>query len=108
MEFFHRLFDTFDWAIAGLLGATAGSFWHRDDLIDRKAWVMFLGTGAACAHYLTGMVSAWFGIVEPQSVAGVGFLLGTFGGSIIAAITRAIKTADLWALIKSRFGGGNT
>jgi len=40
-------------------------------------------------------------------VAGVGFLLGTFGGSLIAAITRAIKAADLWAFIRQRFGGGN-
>ena len=52
------------------------------------------------------MVSAYFGIIEPRSVAGVGFLLGTFGGSLIAAITRAIKAADLWAFIRSKFGGG--
>ena len=37
----------------------------------------------------------------------VGGLLGTFGGSLLAAINRAIKAADLWALIRQRFGGGN-
>ncbi|HCL52477.1 MFS transporter [Pseudomonas fulva] len=107
MEFFHRLLDKLDWAIAGLLGALVATRWHKDDLTDRKAWILFLLTGMACAHYLTGMVSAYFGIVEPRSVAGVGFLLGTFGGSLIAAVTRAIKAADLWSVIRSKFGGPN-
>jgi hypothetical protein len=54
------------------------------------------------------MVSAYFGITEPRSVAGVGFLLGTFGGSLIAAVMRAIKAADLWSVIRSKFGGPST
>lgn len=105
MEFFHRMLEKFDWMIAGLLGALVATRWHKDDLTDRKSWLLFLLTGMACAHYLTGMVSEYFGIIAPRSVAGVGFLLGTFGGSLMAAITRAIKTADLWSFIKSRFGG---
>jgi paired small multidrug resistance pump len=105
MEFFHRLLDKFDWLIAGLFGALVATRWHKDDLTDRKSWLLFLLTGMACAHYLTGMVSAYFGIIEPRSVAGVGFLLGTFGGSLMAAITRAIKAADLWSFIRSKFGG---
>lgn len=105
MEFFHRLLDKFDLAIAGLMGALIATRWHKDDLLDRKSWLLFLLTGMACAHYLTGMTSSYFDIVEPRSVAGVGFLLGTFGGSLIAAIIRAIKAADLWAVIKSKFGG---
>lgn len=107
MEYLQRLLDKLDWAIAGLLGSVAAAWWHREDLINRKAWAVFIFSGAVCAHYLTGLVSAYFGIDEPRSVAGVGFLLGTFGGSLIAAITRAIKAADLWALIRQRFGGGS-
>jgi hypothetical protein len=107
MEFIHRLIDWFSWAFAGLAGAVAASWWHREDLVDRKAWFIFIFSGAVCAHYLTGLVSSYFGVVEPRSVAGVGFLLGTFGGSLIAAVTRAIKAADLWAMIRQRFGGGN-
>lgn len=106
MEFFHRLVDWLSWACAGLLGALAASWWHREDLIDRRALAVFVFSGAVCAHYLTGLVSSYFGVVEPRSVAGVGFLLGTFGGSLIAAVTRAIKAADLWAVIRQRFGGG--
>ena len=105
MVFFHRLLEKFDWMIAGLLGALVATRWHKDDLTDRKAWLLFLFTGMACAHYLTGMISNYFGISEPRSVAGVGFLLGTFGGSLIAAINRAIKAADLWSVIRSKFGG---
>ena len=36
MEFFHRLLDKLDWAIAGLIGAVVASWWHREDLTDRK------------------------------------------------------------------------
>lgn len=46
MEFLQRLFDKLDWAFAGLLGAIAASFWHRDDLVDRKAWAIFIFSGA--------------------------------------------------------------
>jgi paired small multidrug resistance pump len=88
-------------------GAITANFWHRDDLVDRKAWAIVIFSGAVCAHYLTGLISPYFGVVELRSVAGVGFLLGTFGASLIAAIIRAIKAADLWAFIRQRFGGCN-
>jgi paired small multidrug resistance pump len=105
MDLFHRLLDKFDLMIAGFFGALVATRFHKEDLTDRKTWLIFLVTGMACANYLTGMVSTYFGIVEPRSVAGVGFLLGAFGGSLMAAITRAINAADLWSFIKSRFGG---
>jgi hypothetical protein len=106
MEFFHRTLDKAEWIIAGLIGAIVASWWHKDDLTDWKAWVVFLITGVACAMYLTGIVSTYFGIVDPSNVVGVGFLLGSFGGSLMTAVNRAIKAADLWALIRSKFGGG--
>lgn len=107
MESFHKLLEKFDWALAGLLGAVAAAWWHKDDLTSRRAWAIFIFSGAICAHYLTGLVSGYFGIIEPRSVAGVAFLLGTFSGSLISAITRAIKSADLWAVIRQRLGGGD-
>lgn len=45
------------------------------------------------------MVRAYLDVTNPNIVAGIGFLLGTFDGSLLAAINRAIKAADLWALI---------
>lgn len=107
MEFLHRLLDKLDWLVAGLIGAIVASWWHKDDLVSWRAWLVFLVTGVACSLYLTGMVSTYLGVTEPSNVAGVGFLLGTFGGSLIAAVIRAIKAADLWAFIRQRFGGGN-
>jgi hypothetical protein len=51
MEFLYRLLDRLDtWFTAGLLGAIAASWWHRDDLVDRKAWAVFIFSGAVCAH----------------------------------------------------------
>ncbi|MFJ2491458.1 MFS transporter [Pseudomonas iridis] len=110
MELLQRLLDKFDrleLLIAGLIGAVVASWWHKDDLADWRAWLIFLITGIACSLYLTSMVSTYLGVTEPKIVAGIGFLLGTFGGSLLAAINRAIKAADLWALIRQRFGGGN-
>ncbi|WP_025129960.1 hypothetical protein [Pseudomonas sp. PH1b] len=109
MEFLYRLLDRLDtWVTPGLVGAFAASWWRRDDLVDRKPWAVFIISGAVCVHHLTGLVSAYLGVVEPRRVAGIGFLLGTFGGSLIAAITRVIKAADLWVFIRSKFGGGGT
>ena len=110
MELLQRLLDKIDRCellIAGLVGAVVASWWHKDDLADWRAWMIFLITGIACSLYLTSMVSTYLGVTEPKIVAGIGFLLGTFGGSLLAAINRAIKAADLWALIRQRFGGGN-
>jgi hypothetical protein len=40
MELLYRLLDGLDtWFTAGLFGAVGASWWHRDDLVDRKAWV---------------------------------------------------------------------
>jgi hypothetical protein len=107
MDFLHRLSERADWMMAGLFGVIAASWWHKDDLNDWKAWVVFLITGVACALYLTGIVSTYLSITEPGNVAGIGFLLGAFGGSLMTAINRAIKAADLWSLIRQKFGGGN-
>jgi len=105
MEFFHRMLDKAEWIVAGLIGAIVASWWHKEDLTDWKAWAVFLITGLACATYLTGIVSAYLSITDPSNVTGVGFLLGSFGGSLMTAVNRAIKAADLWALVRSKFGG---
>ena len=107
MEFLNRLLDKTKWLIAGLIGAIVASWWQKDDRADWRAWVIFLTTGVACALHLSGMVSAYLNVTEPSFFAGIGFLLGTFGGSLLAAINRAIKAADLWALIRQRLGGCN-
>jgi hypothetical protein len=57
MEYLQRLLDKidrFELLIAGLVGAVIASWWHKDDLADWRAWVIFLITGGASSLYLTG------------------------------------------------------
>ena len=106
MEYLSRVVEKVDVLIAGLIGSIIASWWHKGDLENWKGWAVFLMSGVACAFYLTGMVCKHLDITDAGNVAGVGFLLGAFGGSLMLAVYRAIKAADLWALIRSKFGGG--
>ena len=46
MELLYRLLDRLDsWFVGGLLGAVAASFWHKDDLVYRQAWAIFIFFG---------------------------------------------------------------
>lgn len=95
--------------MAGLLGAIVSGWWHRIQLIDWRAWAVFVVTGACCSVYLTGIASGYMGVAEPRNVVGVGFLLGSFGGSTMSAVNRALLAADIWKfltdLVRSRFDG---
>lgn len=93
------------WAIAGLFGAMIVSRFHKDELKSKTDYFVFVASGAAIAHFLTGAVTSYLAFAS-DSAGAVGFLLGAFGGSLMQAVVRAIKGADLWALIKARFGGG--
>jgi paired small multidrug resistance pump len=104
LEFIHKYFPGADWAIAALFGSLVAIPFH-DDLKTRRGFLVFVFTGMACGYFLTGLAMRYFHI-NPDSAGGVGFLLGAFGGSMISAVIRAIKSADLWALVKARFGGG--
>ncbi|MFL1553629.1 hypothetical protein ACI77I_31985 [Pseudomonas sp. D47] len=75
MEYLQRLLDKidrFELLISGLGGAVIASWWHKDDLNDWRAWMIFLITGMACSIYLTSMVSTYLGVTEPKIVAGIG------------------------------------
>lgn len=50
MELLQRLLDKidrFELLIAGLVGAVVASRWHKDDLADWRAWLIFLITDIA-------------------------------------------------------------
>ena len=99
------IWNDFKWAIAGFFGAVVASTFHRAEITSRRAFSMFVFTGFVCAHFLTGLVAKHFN-VEPENMGAVGFLLGAFGGSLISAIIKTIRTADFWELLRKRFGGG--
>ncbi|WP_296652842.1 hypothetical protein [Paraburkholderia sp.] len=104
LEFIHKYFPGAEWAIAALFGAVVAVPFH-DDLKTKRGFAMFVFTGVTCGYFLTVPVMRYFHI-NPESAGGVGFLVGAFGGSMLSAVIRAIKEADLWQLVRSRFGGG--
>ncbi|RRV06821.1 MFS transporter [Pseudomonas sp. v388] len=109
MEWLGELAQRSEWLMAGLLGAVISGWWHKTELVDWRARIIFVITGATCSVYLTGIASNYLGIADPRNVAGVGFLLGSFGGASMAAINRALLAADIWKflteLVRNRFDG---
>ncbi|MFM4808561.1 hypothetical protein [Aeromonas hydrophila] len=80
----------------------------HEELRTWKGRVVFIGTGAACAYFTTPLAISMYSI-DPGLAGGVGFLLGAFGGSLLAAGLRTIKGLDLVELVRQRFsrtGGG--
>ena len=93
----------FKWAFAGFVGALV-VVRFQSDLKTKSGIVIFVLSGSAYAHYLTGLVGDYFKIA-PSSAGGIGFLLGAFGGSLTAAIMRAITSSDLVELLRKKIGG---
>ena len=103
MEWIEKFLHSFQWAVAGLFGALVAAPFQRD-LKGRKATVTFVLSGVIIAHFMTAPVCNYLAIDE-SSIGGVGFLLGAFGGAMMAAVMKALDSADIWQVIKARFGG---
>lgn len=105
MSILDRLLQNAEWAVAGLIGAVVALPIEKE-LTTWQGKLFFIASGVACAYFTTPLaVYKWS--ISPELSGGVGFLLGAFGASLLAAGIRAVKSIDLVALIKSRFGGGN-
>lgn len=105
MNIFERFLDNIGWAIAGLMGALVAVPFHDDKSIKGRLW--FICSGIACSYFTTGFWSWKYEIPEGLTGA-IGFVIGAFGGSLVATIIRKIQTADIASLIeaiKSKFGG---
>lgn len=90
-------------AVAGFLGSVL-SLSFIDDL-GKKQRIGAVVAGIISAHYLAPLIAHVFN--EEAYVETIGFLVGLFGMSIMAAVFRAIKNSDLWGLVKRRFGGND-
>lgn len=91
--------------IAGLVGSIVVLPIEKE-LTTWKGKLFFLFCGVACSYFTTPLaIYKWS--ITPELAGSVGFLLGAFGASLLAAGVRAVKSVDLVALVKSRFGGGN-
>lgn len=92
-------------AVAGLIGAFVATPF-QSNLKTKQSMIVFVISGAACAHYLTDLVVYKLAI-EEASIGGAAFLLGAFGGSLIAKIVAVIQDVDLVGMIRSKIGGGS-
>lgn len=104
MEWWEKLYFSLQWAVAGFFGALVALPFQRD-LKGARSVMAFVMSGLVTAQFLAKPVCVYLSI-DPESSLGIAFLLGSFGGAIIAAVLKAIEAADLWALIRARFGGG--
>ncbi len=104
-EFLINLYERFKPDCVGALGAIISAWYGRSDLVSKLDFLVYVVAGLANVHFLTDPAMYWLNIPSSHSPA-VGFVIGMFGGSLFAAIRRMFASADLWALIRSRFGGG--
>ena len=93
--------------IVGVIGAIIAA-WHGrkgGEITGKTDFVVYVISGLVSVHFLTQPVIDLLHLSNSHSPA-VGFLVGMFSGSLFAAIRRALRKADIWGLIRSRFGGG--
>lgn len=99
------IWDDTKLVLSGLVGAIVVLPIEKE-LTTWRGKLFFLFCGVACSYFTTPLAIYKWSII-PELAGSIGFLLGAFGASLLAAGIRAVKSVDLVALIKSRFGGGN-
>lgn len=105
MDWLEKLLGTDKAILAGFIGALiALKFQEEVTTWKGRAWFVF--TGLVCAKFATPLAMSFYSI-DPSLRDGVGFLLGAFGGSLLAAGFRAIKNLDLISLVKAKLGNGS-
>lgn len=103
MEYIEKWLQTFDMVIAGIAGAFVALPFQRN-IKGMVPGLTFIVSGGIIAHFTTTLVYEYLSL-QAGTAGGVGFLMGAFGGSLIAAVTRSIQNTDFVALIKDKIGG---
>lgn len=100
------LFERWKPDIIGVIGAIIAAWHgHKDrEIVGKTDFIVYVVSGLISVHFLTQPVIDLMHLSVSHTPA-VGFLIGMFSGSLFAAIRRAIRKADIWGLIRSRFGG---
>lgn len=101
----HMAFDDLGLVAAAIVGALVGVFAQKE-IITWQQRLIFVISGLAIGYYVTPLVLDLYSI-KPELTGAVGFLLGAFGGGIMAAVFKAIGNLDLVELLKNRIGGGD-
>lgn len=86
-----KSFTNLQFFIAGLMGASVVTRYHKERLKTFQDYAIFILSGAITAHYMTQVVIHFFKL-EAIHAGGVGFLLGAFGGLIIQELTAWLKS----------------
>lgn len=105
MSQLEKIFEDLGLGVAALIGALVGVFAQKEMSTWRQRAV-FVVSGVAIGYYITPLVLDLYSI-KTELTGAVGFLLGAFGGGIMAALYKAIGNLDLLEYIKSRLGGGD-
>ena len=106
-DFLMSIYERFKPDFVGALGAIISAWYGRADIAGKWDFLVYVIAGLANVHFLTDPAMYYLNIPKSHSPA-VGFVIGMFGGSLFAAVRRMFASADLWGLIKSRFGGGQS
>lgn len=99
-----KMFEDLGLGVAALIGALVGVFAQKD-LSTWKQRTVFVSSGVAIGYYITPLVLDLYSI-KPELTGAVGFLLGAFGGGIMAAAFKALGNLDILEMVKNRIGGG--
>ena len=100
-----KMFEDLGLGVAALIGALVGVFAQKEMSTWRQRAV-FVCSGVAIGYYITPLVLDLYSI-RTELTGAVGFLLGAFGGGIMAAVYKALGNLDLLDLVKNRIGGGD-
>lgn len=92
--------DTKAVIVAGLIGSLLSLAFI--DHMGKRERIIAVISGMVMAHYLAPLIAFLFNEDKYQET--IGFLVGLFGMSVVAAVFRAIQKSDLWGLVKHRFG----
>lgn len=87
--------NKFAWLVAaGLSGSLVGLGIDKTEKTPFQRF-MYLFGGFACAFFLAGPISKYFGLVDPGEIAAVGFAVAIFWQTIVAKIGSVIEAIRL-------------
>lgn len=84
--------------VAGLVGALAGLKFGPGLTWGER--IFNVGTGAACAVYISPAIGELFDMATPYKQSGLAFFIGMFGMSIAAAILQGIRDVKVAEVIR--------
>lgn len=90
-------------ASAGFFGALV-SIPLTPEIKATRDRAVIVASGTLIAYYIAPLIITYLKVSSSMG-SSVSFLVGVFGMSLAAAVLRAMRSADLWGLIRSRFGG---